>query len=181
MIRLDSRTAVVALLALLLAPAAYAEVRTSAVSTPDTPEARLGAWIQSLQDFAVRNPELTPEQAGLIFDAQRAAEPRLFTDRPGEAEVKVLADNLRALKASLPCGAYSDLHAEFGELQSWLQESGVATAAPADCTCGDDDDCGGDLVCKAVECVSKVGTTHWGRCGRATTTAEPEPTEPTVP
>lgn len=183
MIRLDARRAVVALLALLLAPAALAAgVRTSSISTPDTPEARFGAWIESLQEFAARNPELTPEQAGLVFDAQRAAEPRLFADRPGAEEAEELAASLGGLRSALSCGAYADLVAGFGELRPWLEQSEVLAAAASTCNCGSDSDCASGYTCDSITCTSQAGTTHWGLCRKTSVSAEPvDPVEPSEP
>lgn len=173
--RPEVRTLVV-LLALLLAPAASAATRSASEPTPDTPHARLGMWMDSLQEFLASHPDLTPEQVGAVLDAQRVAEPRLFAERLEPADAKLLSAPIESLRSSLSCAAFADLDAGFGTLRPWLQANVVIAPADPPCNCGGADDCDTGWTCTSIDCKSPAGTTHWGVCKK--NTAAEEPAEP---
>jgi hypothetical protein len=166
----------VAALVALPTPGASAGAAAPLAPAASTPDARLGLWLGALQQLLERHPDLTPDQADAVWKAVRTAGPELFPDSPGTAERETLVGQLTTLRGTLSCAQFHSVLAGLEGLQEWMERNEVVVAPPT-CNCGADDDCGEGYTCKAIECVSETGTTHWGVC-REKKTAVPGDPEP---
>jgi|GEM_PF-3711609 len=154
------------LLTLVLAPWASAA----------TPVERHQGWVDALQNVIDTQPELTAEQVSALNGAIQEVDPGDFTARIGEAERELLSGQMDSLVTTLSCQTYAALYEDLSGLQPWLAANQVVVATQK-CNCGGHDDCSDGYHCKAVNCLSEVGTQNWGMCrsGEPPVETDPEP------